>query len=105
MALGWVTEQTDWGAYKEDLETHTDFRKMDGTLRQVLAGTRGQREALEQYLEAQYQAGRLVYGLDVSGSAMITCLVFQYEKEHVHFVDGADGGYANAARDLKERED
>jgi hypothetical protein len=36
---------------------------------------------------------------------MITCLVFQYEKEHVHFVDGADGGYANAARDLKERED
>ena len=105
MALGWVTEETDWGAYKKDLETHTDFRKMDGTLRQVLAGTRGQREALEQYLEAQYQAGRLVYGLDVSGSAMITCLVFQYEKEHVHFVDGADGGYANAARDLKERED
>ena len=104
MALDWATDATDWGAYKEDLETHTDFRKMDGTLRQVLAGTREQREALEEYLDAQYRAGRLIYGLDVSGSAMITCLVFQYEKEHVHFVDGADGGYANAARDLKARE-
>ena len=35
---------------------------------------------------------------------MSTCLVFQYEKEHVHFVDGDDGGYAHAARALKERE-
>jgi hypothetical protein len=34
---------------------------------------------------------------------MVTCLVFQYEKEHVHFVDGADGGYARAARGLKAR--
>lgn len=104
MALDWSTEETDWGAYRQDLEAHTDFRKMDGTLRQVLAGTREQREELEQYLEARYNEGALIYGLDTSESAMITCLVFQYEKEHVHFVDGADGGYANAARDLKARE-
>ena len=105
MALDWATESTDWGTYRQDLETHTDFRKMDGTLRQVIAGTQAQREELEQYLESEYEKGRLIYGLDTSESAMITCLVFQYEKEHVHFVDGADGGYANAARDLKERED
>lgn len=104
MATDWSTSETQWGNYKEDLEAHTDYRKMDGTLRQVLAGTVEQREEFERYLQAQYEAGNLVYGLDASEAAMITCLVFQYEKEHVHFVDGADGGYAHAARALKERE-
>ena len=103
MATDWTTSKTQWGKYKEDLAAHTDYRKMDGTLRQVLAGTVEQREEFERYLQAQYEAGHLVYGLDASDAAMITCLVFQYEKEHVHFVDGADGGYAHAARALKER--
>jgi len=103
MATNWTTRDTAWGQYKEDLEAHTDFRKMDGTLRQVFAGTRAQRERLEAYLRAEYEEGRLVYGLDSSDAAMVTCLVFQYEKEHVHFVDGAGGGYARAARALKGR--
>jgi hypothetical protein len=104
MTTDWTTSETQWGNYREDLEAHTDYRKMDGTLRQVLAGTVEQRKEFEAYLQAQYEAGTLVYGLDASDAAMITCLVFQYEKEHVHFVDGADGGYAHAARELKDRE-
>jgi len=31
----------------------------------------------------------------------MTCLIFNHEGNHVHFVDGADGGYAMAARPLK----
>jgi len=103
MGMDWTTESTAWGEYKKDLAAHTDFRKMDGTLRQVLAGTRDQRERLDAYLRSEYEDGRLVYGLDASDAAMVTCLVFQYEKEHVHFVDGADGGYAHAAQALKAR--
>jgi hypothetical protein len=105
MAANWSTNDTDWGRYREDLEAHTDFRKMDGTLRQVIAGTREQRERLEAYLQSQYEQGALVYGLDASDAAMITCLVFQYDREHVHFVDGADGGYARAAQALKARQE
>ena len=86
MAADWSTSETNWGNYKQDLERHTDFRKMDGTLRQVIAGTVDQRKELEAYLQAQYEEGTLIYGLDASDAAMITCLVFQYEKEHVHFV-------------------
>ena len=33
----------------------------------------------------------------------MTCLVFGYDNRHVHFVDGAEGGYAMAARELKQR--
>jgi Protein of unknown function (DUF3095) len=33
---------------------------------------------------------------------MMTCLVFSLEQSrHVHFIDGADGGYALAALQLK----
>jgi cobalamin-dependent methionine synthase I len=77
---------------------------MDGTLRHVIAGTTAQREELEEYLQAEYERGRLVYGLDASAEVMVTCFVVQNEQEHVHFVDGADGGYAHAAQALKARE-
>jgi len=103
MATDRSTSDTDWGEYKQNLVSNTDYRKMDGTLRQVIAGTVDQRKQLEAYLHEEYEAGRLVYGLDASDAAMITCLVFQYDDEHVHFVDGADGGYARAARALKTR--
>jgi len=100
----WSSSETDWGNYKEDLEAQTDYRKMDGTLRQIIAGTTDQRKQLEDYLQRECQRGRLIYGLDTSAEVMITCLVIQHEKEHVHFVDGAGGGYANAAKQLKARE-
>lgn len=100
----WSTSETNWGNYKIDLETQTDYRKMDGTLRQVIAGTTEQRQELEDYLQRECERGRLVYGIDTSPEVTITCFVIQHEKEHVHFVDGAGGGYANAARALKARE-
>ena len=46
------------------------------------------------------RAGRLAYGLHRSSAALITCLVRSYAGQHLHFVDGADGGYALAAREL-----
>jgi hypothetical protein len=33
----------------------------------------------------------------------MTCLIFQREGGHVHFVDGANGGYTLAAIELKRR--
>jgi hypothetical protein len=33
----------------------------------------------------------------------MTCLVFNYEDDHIHFLDVADGGYALAAKDMKQQ--
>jgi hypothetical protein len=33
----------------------------------------------------------------------MTCLVFNYAGRHLHFIDGADGGFFLAARAFKER--
>jgi hypothetical protein len=34
---------------------------------------------------------------------MLTCYVKSYQRNHVHFVDGTDGGYAKASQELKSR--
>ena len=94
-----------WDKYVEKLVATSDFRKYDDTLRMVIAGTTEEREALVAELEAAHEAGRLVYGLHVTDRALITCVVFDRMGRQVHFIDGADGGYARAAEDLKERKD
>jgi len=103
MALNWDTRETLWSAYKNDLESNSDWRKFDDILRQVLSGNTQQRKQLETYLEKRYQSGELAYGIHTSDSVIITCMIEAYQHRHFHFVDGSNGGYAEAARDLKRR--
>lgn len=90
-----------WGRYRHDLIRQSDHRKFDGALRMVLDTSAERMDRLRQWLEAQREAGLLVYGMHRSSEALITCIVHSYEGKHVHFIDGADGGYALAAREMK----
>lgn len=92
-----------WPDYLDLLTATTDYKKYDDTLRMIIAGTASQRTCLTEYLEAEYQRGTLVYGLHLSDRALLTCLVFERMGRQVHFVDGADGGYALAAAAMKAR--
>ena len=68
----------------------------------VLDVTDSQAGRIEQYLRREQDAGRLIYGVHLADAALMTCLVFNIEQsEHVHFVDGSDGGFAMAARGFK----
>jgi hypothetical protein len=93
----------DGKAYKRELLENTDFRKFDETLRMVLDLAEHEFEALHGYLEAEHRSGRLVFGVHRSRQALVTCFVRSYRGDHVHFVDGANGGYALAAKELKAR--
>lgn len=97
------TEAVQWSHYRDELVDNTDFRKFDGMLRMVIDGSDVQAAELEQYLESQFRVGRLVYGMHKSREALVTCLVQSYNGNHLHFVDGGDGGYALAARGLKQQ--
>lgn len=108
--LGWVFMRfhmnvagVEWGNYKDDLVSNTDFRKFDGVLREVISGTATQRLALDAWLQEQFVNNLCVYGIHTSQSALITCLVSTRSGNHYHFVDGADGGYALAATAMKQQ--
>lgn len=90
-----------WGAYKALFIRATDHEKFDDTLRMVIAGTPQQQARLREYLEHERGRWNLVYGMHVSHAALVTCIVSDYFGRQVHFVDGASGGYALAARELK----
>ena len=101
MSLGLKTGSVDWRRYKSDVVSNTDFKKFDGMLREVISGTAEQRAELSRYLQQRFEQGDCVYGIHVSDSALVTCMINNRNGEHFHFVDGADGGYAMAAAEMK----
>jgi len=95
------TQATNWGAYKQNLIVNTDYRKFDEMLRMVISGTQGQRQELRKQLQTLHEQGLIVFGIHAAPSSLITCVVTDYNHDHVHFLDGANGGYAMAAKELK----
>lgn len=90
--------------YKNDMITNSDYRKFDGMLRMVVDCTDAQTQHIETYLDELYQDGQINYGVHKSKATLLTCFVQSLDgKGHIHFVDGDDGGYALAARNLKKQ--
>ncbi|NQV99034.1 MAG: DUF3095 domain-containing protein [Rhodospirillales bacterium] len=90
--------------YNAELRANSDFRRFDDTLRMVLDCTEQEVTAITSVLNAFRGQGTIAYGLHEADSALMTCLVFSLtDGEHVHFIDGADGGFSIAARGLKQQ--
>ena len=84
--------------YVQEVVENSDFRKYDDGLRMILDCTGDLAQALEQRLAAAASAGIVRYGLHRQDAAMMTCFTPSLDRrDHVHFVDGARGGYATAA--------
>lgn len=93
--------------YLEELRANSDFRKFDDMLRMVVDCPEAAVAEVRTYLEKEQgerEKGELSFGLHVSSEALMTCLMLDLRaSQHLHFIDGADGGYALAAADLKGR--
>ena len=88
--------------YRVELRSNTDYRRFDDTLRILLDCTETQANEIENMLALGAERGELLYGLHRADSALMTCLIFSLEKaEHIHFVDGNDGGFTSAAKNMK----
>ena len=87
--------------YADEVVANTDYRKFDDTLRMVLDASPEALAVLRERLSEEHRAGRLCFGIHTSDTALMTCVIDGYDGNHVHFVDGADGGYARAAKALK----
>jgi Protein of unknown function (DUF3095) len=88
--------------YVQQVVENSDFRKYDDGLKMILDCTEELENALTQRLKAAASAGILRYGLHRQDAAMMTCFTPSVMRsDHVHFIDGARGGYATAATALK----
>ncbi|WP_262296121.1 DUF3095 domain-containing protein [Microvirga sesbaniae] len=88
--------------YRRQLVENTDFRKFDDGLRMTLDCTPALADRLEALLSEARRTGIAHYGLHRQEAALMTCFVPSATRsDHIHFVDGAMGGYAMAAQGLK----
>jgi hypothetical protein len=88
--------------YVRQVVENSDFRKYDDGLRMILDCTAELERTLSQRLAAAASRGIVRYGLHRQDAAMMTCFTPSARRsDHVHFIDGARGGYASAATALK----
>ena len=89
-------------AYLAAHESHSDFRKFADSLRMVIDCSPVEADGIEAILEVAQARNLIEFGLHRASSALMTCFVTSTDDGgHIHFVDGADGGYAMAAQGLK----
>ena len=72
-------------------------------LRMIISGTSKQHDQLIKVLETERIQGHLNFGIHRSSHALTTCIVQNYSRDHIHFLDGGNGGYAIAAKQLKQQ--
>jgi hypothetical protein len=88
--------------YLQQVVENSDFRKYDDGLRMILDCTPELERELTKRLAAAASNGIVRYGLHRQDAAMMTCFTPSVMRsDHVHFIDGARGGYASAATALK----
>ena len=93
----------EWLRYKQLIKSTCDYEKFDDTLKVVLSGSPYQREQLLKILDKFEQNKKIVYGVLITNRTLMTCLIFERHGRQIHFIDAADGGYALAAKQLKEK--
>lgn len=107
--IAWLLDKTKWKvagfdplAYRTNTAANTDFRKFDDMLRMTVDCGPEVLTEVKAILEEARQRGVLAYGLWEQSAALMTCIVpSPLTHDHMHFLDGAEGGYARAAFQLK----
>jgi len=87
--------------YLTRLVNMSDTLVIDGRINTVISGTDKQRLNLQDSLKKLEQQGDIKFGICVSKESVMSCYVRDLQDDHIHFVDGAEGGYTNAAGELK----
>ena len=89
--------------YLHNLVSMSDTLVIDGRINTVISGTAEQREMLVNELNKLEADGEILYGIYVSKESVMSCYVRNLNDKHVHFIDGAEGGYTQAAGMIKKK--
>ncbi|MDY0885885.1 DUF3095 domain-containing protein [Dongia soli] len=92
----------DPGLYAREVAGNADFRKFDDGLKMTIDVDVSRRRRIEMCLTEAHAAGVARFGLHRQQSALVTCFVpTPLARNHIHFIDGAGGGYAVATRKMR----
>ena len=98
----WLAKIPVINKYILEIATHSDFRKFDDMVRMVLDCSLEQCDAIDHLCLTFKQQYQCHYGTFRSEHALITCCFESFDThKHIHFIDGDQGGYAMAAKQLK----
>ena len=90
--------------YREQTKLNTDFRRFGDGIWLTLNCSAAQISQIEDLLSATENAGDIWFGIKQQNEALMTCIVPDINKDsHLHFLDGADGGYTAAASICKAK--
>jgi hypothetical protein len=89
--------------YLKQVVSNADILTIDGRINTIISSTNINHNSFMEYLSEQEGMGRLVFGHFTSRESVMTCYIESRNETHIHFVDGADGGYTEAAKELKRK--
>jgi Protein of unknown function (DUF3095) len=90
--------------HRIDAGHNSDFRKFDDGLKLTVDISADACRQVTALLEQGAADGVCRFGMHQQDAALMTCIIPSFrERDHVHFIDGAAGGYAMAATQLKSR--
>ncbi len=99
---GLVIGGFDARRYRCIVGNNADFRKFEDGLKMTLDCDPATEKRLRSLLAEGSEAGIIRFGIHAQSEAMMTCIVPSVLADnHVHFVDGASGGYTKAAQAIK----
>ena len=107
--IAWVLIKTglkvggfDARRYRRVVGQNADFRKFEDGLKMTLDCDAATEKRLRALLEKAEADGIIRFGLHAQSEAMMTCIVPSILRDdHIHFIDGAAGGYTVAAQAIK----
>ena len=89
--------------YLAQLIAHADTLTVDGRIDTIICGSSDKHLQFIEYLSTKEKEGKLIYGHHASRESIMTCYIESRNAKHIHFVDGADGGYTEAAKEFKSK--
>lgn len=102
LTTGWKAGNFDPARYRRETVANADFRGYDDGVRMTLDCTLAHADRIEALLATARAQGIARVGTHREEAALMTCIApLPSRSDHVHFIDGAAGGYTAAATQIK----
>jgi len=103
MGSFWFKFSSSGNDYLQEISQLSHTLMVDGTLNCIISGTTNKIDQLIGYLDELETQQEMTYGIHITHASIMSCYVQNRSQEHVHFIDGTEGGFTKAAEMFKAK--